>query len=494
MNKKIKILALMDSPTVSTGFGILAKNILKKLNETDKYDITVVGINYRGTINKEDLEKYPYTMTPAQPVGYSDIYGRGRTIQILTGKDIDIKAGFDLLFTIQDHFILAGTDNLAEGYNFSLRIKQLQKEILLNEKVDKNYLFNWIGYYPVDGRLQDYWVTQGIALCDYPISYTEFGKDEMLRFDTDKLNLKNRVEIIPHGVNTKDFYPLKDEEIKEFRKRYFQNEVKDDDFLIVNVSRNQIRKDLMSTLKAYAEYKKINDKAKLYLHSKRNDVGGDLWEIAKQVGLKETDILLPINFNEMYGFPIETINKIYNSADVLLTTTLGEGWGFINTEAMAVNKIIIAPANSSIPEIIGMKDIYEKEVNIDYIEKNINTLRGIPVKSGYGLNDFICMGIIDNGVIRPKTDIEDIVVKLDWVYKNKDKANKIAQQGYNWVQTISWDNVVNKWEQIFDKAYNELEKQRKINIKLNRNDICFCSSGKKYKHCHGNNGNNGSND
>ena len=40
---KIKVLVLADSPTVSTGFGVLSRNLLKELYKTANYDFTVIG-------------------------------------------------------------------------------------------------------------------------------------------------------------------------------------------------------------------------------------------------------------------------------------------------------------------------------------------------------------------------------------------------------------------------------------------------------------------
>ena len=511
-DKKIKVLALLDSPTVSTGFATVSKNVLKKLNDTGKYDITVVGINYHGTLTREQQSKYPYSFTPAMPAGYSDAYGRGRVVQILSGNDREIRPGFDLLFTIQDHFILQGADQVAEGYNFSKRIKELQSEIIENPNYDINYLFSWIGYYPVDGKLQQKWVNKGIGYCDYPVAYTQFGKDQILTHDNDTIKLKDRTKIIPHGVNIKDFYPLSQEEIDEFRTNYFPKEIEKDAFIIMNVNRNQIRKDIASTIKAFAKYKKINPKAVLYIHAKQIDQGGDLWEIAQQFGLEiGKDMLLPSNFNEMFGIPVDILNKIYNCADVLVSTTLGEGWGFINTEAMAVKKPLLTPANTAMPEIIGMNNIYEKEVGLSYVRTHLKSLRGIPVLSGYGENDFVSMGSLDNSVIRPKVDIDDLVAKLDWVYNNPKDAQTIAKNGYKWVQELEWENVSKQWEELFDKAYSDLEAERKLGhttrptavmqkdgktipvnskgekIKIRPNDPCFCKSSKKYKVCCGKN-------
>lgn len=468
--KKRKVLALLDSPTVSTGFASVARNILKQINDTGLYDVTVIGINHYG--DWYDQEKHPFKIYPAMPYGYTDMFGRGLAFQILQGSHKTIRPPFDLFFTIQDHFILYGDDTSSRGFNLSTRIKALQLAILENGKVSLDNLFNWIGYFPVDGTLRKEWVQEGIAMADYPVSYTRYGAVEMLRHDSKDVRLEERLNIIPHGVNLKEFYPLEKKEIKKFRKKFFGGHVKDDTFLIVNVSRNQPRKDLSRTMKIFAEYKKINPKAFLYLHAKPQDIGGDLWHIAKQLGIEEgKDMACPsAAFNEMFGVPIETLNKIYNSADVLLTTTLGEGWGFINTEAMAVRKPILAPANTSIPEIFNMENIHDNQPDIEYMEKNYETLRGIPIKCGTG-NDWITYGGSDNSVIRPLTNVRDGVKKLDWVYNNKDKVQKIVDNGYKYATELSWDNVCKSWVKLFDDAYNNVvEARAKGHIKSSKNN------------------------
>lgn len=472
---KIKVLVLADSPTVSTGFGVLSRNLLKELYKTANYDFTVIGINYRG--GWYDQTKFPYKIYPAMPNGYTDPYGRGLLHQVLSGRHPDIKGPFDLVFIIQDHFILAGAD-LPQPFNLAKEIKKIQLEILKRPDY-KDHLFNFIFYTPVDGNLRPYWVQDTIGMADYPVSYTEYGKREMLKYDIDKL-VENKLTVIPHGVSVENFYPISDAERIEFRNTYFGGNVKEDTFLIVNISRNQIRKDLARTLEVYAKYKKINPKAHLYLHCKDFDQGGDLWEIAFQLGLKEGDFSLPGSFEIDKGVSVEILNKIYNSADCLLTTTLGEGWGFINTESMAVKKPIIAPVNSSIPEIFGVEE--GDLIDIEGLEKNYKKWRGIPVKLG----TFINFGAVDNGVLRPITDVNDAVIKLDWVFNNPTKVKVMTENAYKFVNNLTWANISEEWDLLFKKAYNKaIELREEIGRGRGKNEPCYCGSGLKYKHCHG---------
>ena len=101
MDKKIKILALCDSPTCATGFAQVSRNILRMLYETGKYDIDVIGINHDG--NPYDRDKFPYRIWPAQnhlipDAKYHDLFGRQLYLDKLgTGT-------YDLTWILQDTF------------------------------------------------------------------------------------------------------------------------------------------------------------------------------------------------------------------------------------------------------------------------------------------------------------------------------------------------------------------------------------------------------
>ena len=45
---KIKVLAYCDSPTCATGFGTVSRNIFEGLQNTGRYQVDVLGINYWG--------------------------------------------------------------------------------------------------------------------------------------------------------------------------------------------------------------------------------------------------------------------------------------------------------------------------------------------------------------------------------------------------------------------------------------------------------------
>lgn len=437
-NKKIlrRVLVLADSPTVASGFGVLTKNLLKQLQATGKYLIDIIGINYHGDFY--DTVAHPYRLYTAVSKNSQDLFGRPRAIESLAGKDHALVGPWDIFFTVNDHFIL---EVISEP------VTKLQEQ--LKKLGYPESQFKWIGYYPIDSSLRENWVNNSIMKPDYPIVYTEYGKNEVLKFDKDG-KYKDKLEVIYHGVNTEEFYPISDEEKKKFRKEYFGGKVGPDTFLITNISRNQYRKDIARTMKIYSEFKKRHPDSYLYLHSKVQDAGGSLEEIARNFGLRtDEDWTTPGAFDENKGYPVDIINKIYNISDVTISTTMGEGWGFYLTESMAAGTLTMGPTNTSVLEILGS-------------DKIDDTVRGIPIDCGTNSSEWFCGGLQDNERIRPLTNVEDGVKKLSWVYDNPTEAAVIAKRGHEWAKQLNWRNIYSKWDRIFEKAWSDLEKDRTL--------------------------------
>lgn len=442
-----RILAWMDTPRSATGFSTVARNVLYELNKTGKYIIDVIGINDVG--GYYDIEKYPYRIYPACPLGERDLFGRPRLLKSLLGQDRQLEAPWDILFTLQDTFTIEPIMNQL------LDIKKAWHE--------KGYSFKHIGYFPVDSDLKANWITDAILLSDYPVVYTKYGKKccetGLLARDTDSLkDVQERVKVIYHGINLKDFHPVKDEVIKDFRRQYFGGKVRDETFLVTRVDRNQPRKDFARTMKVFKEFQKRRPDSYLYLHCKAQDAGGSILEIARQFDLKpQEDFALPANFDENVGAPLEILNLIYAASDCVLSTTLGEGFGLTITEPMRTKTPVLAPNITSVPEIFGTQTIVNQEhmANI-----NPTTHRGIVVKAEVNQTDWFCMGLQDNERIRPLTSVEDAVEKLVWLYDNPDKGKKIAENAFNWISQLSWEVVCRDWKAVFDEAYGQVVKER----------------------------------
>ena len=306
--KKKKILMLVDY-IARTGFGSVSKNIVRELKKNfgEELYLHIVAINYFGEPFYED--ENTFVISARKNDVQDDPYGRFFFLKTLKETN-----DFDGIFICQDLGVICPFVEVLE------HIKAEKKE-----QNRKN--FKSIFYFPADCRLV-YELTRNLEFFDLLVTYTEYGRKEVLRF---RPELKHKIKVIPHGNNSKDFFPLSDEERTKFRKEYFGENA--DKFIITNVNRNQPRKDIPNTIFGFIEarnnWSQDLPKPFLYLHLHPKDpMGWDIRGIMLQTDLKENvDYkLLPIEMEQGMA-ELDTLNKIYNASDVYLSTTLGEGWG-----------------------------------------------------------------------------------------------------------------------------------------------------------------------
>ncbi len=401
--KKIKVLAYCDSPTCATGFGTVSRNILSGLHATGKYEIDVLGINYWG-----DPHNFPFRIWPTGINTDRDPYGRKKVFTMIQQMD------FDILFFLQDTFIL---DFLPE---------------LHTKLYEQGKKFKSICYYPIDGVPKESWL-QNVGVCDYIIAYSEFGKSESIKALPEiKIPM-----VIPHGVNTKEYFKIDKEDAAAFRTHFFGAQA--NKFVFTNLNRNQQRKDIPRTVAAFSEFHKEVPESLLYLHMAKKDQGWDLPEVISAYGLSITeDVIFPENFGPNQGYPRNIVNMIYNISDCIISTTLGEGWGLSWIEAMATKTPVIMPRNTAMIE-------------------NITKDRGWLVNSGTNPSLFTVVPN-DNEIIRPLVDVEDMVKAMKEVYYDAEEAKKRVDNAYDWITTnMEWaNNIVPKWQVVFDTAYENL--------------------------------------
>ena len=438
--KETKRVLILADFCCATGFAMVAQNVVAQLLK-DKdvvYQIDIVGINYHGMPN-EWQGVYPRVRVfPAMLISSNDLFGRTGFLSMLS-------AGvYDLAWILQDTF---NVEPIME------KIMELRKSLAVNNKK----LFRLIFYFPIDAKPKENWIKKSVSLADVPVVYTQYGYDECIAVDP---QLESKLKIIPHGVDTAIFHPIDQKDIDEFRGHYFLDRTKDK-FLVTNVNRNQPRKDIARTMQIFRLFKNQCPDAVLYLHMNKYDVAYNLDEVARNYELiPNEDYICPANFQEHDGLPLEAVNAIYNASQVVMTTSLGEGWGLSMTEAMACKTPVIAPNHTSLTEIL------------EY--------RGTLVSAGKRNSDWVVLQA-DNERMRPIVDVAEYVDKLVWIHNNYKEAKALAEKAYEYVtKNWTWDIIGEEWRQTFKNALI-IEPEKK----MGRNDPCYCLSGRKFKNCHG---------
>ncbi len=440
-----RILVLADF-ACATGFAKVAENVVAQLLKETRvsYQIDVIGINYFGLPTQWQKIFPAVRIFPALNVAKGDVFGRSGFMEMIA------TGAYDFAWILQDTF----------------QIEPIGQDLIdLRNKLAEagKKTFRIVYYFPIDATPKENWIKKTVSLFDAPVVYTEYGKAECLKIDPE---LKDRLRVIPHGIDTSVFKPLADRKLVEkFRHDYFLG-FADDKFLITNVNRNQPRKDIARTLAAFKYVKQQVPEALLYLHMKSNDVAYNVKEVARNYELiPEKDFVVPDNFDEHTGFSEDIVNLIYNSSQAVVSTTLGEGWGLSITEAMATKVPVVAPDHTSIAEILADG-------------------RGLLAKAGSNISEWITIQA-DNERMRPLTNIADMVEKIVYLrnnYKSPEVQGMIEKAYQHVTENWTWDKIGQTWRDLlYDLASSE-----KV-VKVGRNDPCpeCLKQGKtvKYKHC-----------
>lgn len=421
--KNKTILCLFDYIAL-TGFGTVTKNLVPMIKRQFGENITlhICAINYLGDPIYEQDGTVVFSALKAATK--EDPFGRLGFLKILQDSN-----DYDGIFIIQDLGVI-------------LPIVPHLKFIKEEKKRANKKNFKSIFYFPVDCKLIPQ-LTKDLEFFDTIITYTEFGREEVLKL---RPELRGKLKVIPHGTNLKDFYPLPKEEVLAFRKEYFNDE--GEKFIISNINRNQYRKDIPATIFAFIEAKenwKIkNRKPYLYLHMNPSDTkaGWDLRAILNQTNLIEgVDYQFPEKEFENIGVPVETMNKIYNSSDLSVTTTLGEGWGLSVTESFSVCLPVICPNGTSFKEMSGNgKRAHVIDGLMPYASMADNIVR--EACNPYDVAESILY--MANSICGLNEDLG-----------GQEQVKDMQMAAFDYARLLSWDGelIAGRWEEYFKATY-----------------------------------------
>lgn len=417
-----RILCLFDH-YARTGYGTVSEQLIAHLIEhfgTD-FGFHIIATNYFGDPMEVVMKGQVVVYVEKAVITDKEIaeehkemnnFGIMKFVERLTTMD------FDGIFIMQDLGIVKPLIPILKGLKEGKRAANRKQ-------------FKSVFYFPVDGDLASSYF-DGLEFFDLSVTYTEYGRKQALNANPHLKSGKN-LTVIPHGISTEDFHLVTAEEVSKFREEYF-GDATHEKFIVGVINRNQPRKDIPTAILGFVEAKKNwdnrNYKPFLYLHMHPKDPKGwDLRQILGLCGLVEgEDYMFPKSEDPNYQVDTKTLNLIYNSIDVYLSTSKGEGWGLTAVEAMATATLCILPDNTSYTEI--------------------GTGRAIM------LNCTMPVVTIDDNLIRYLC--EDLEVGAELIYSSKLTAEahkKITDSAMDFVKNNTWHEVCKKWRDLFKKAY-----------------------------------------
>lgn len=199
----------------------------------------------------------------------------------------------------------------------------------------------FIPWFPVDAEPVNAETLQVVQKADYPIVYSKFGQSEMKTNGVD-------CRYIPHGVDGSVYKPGD----KKAARRFLN--LPEDAYIVLMVAANQgNRKSYPEQIQAFARFHAKHPESILYLHSTkrpRTKDGIELDGITKSLGIEHVTYYTD-EYAMVLGISEESMATIYQSADVLLSGTRGEGFGVPIIEAQACGIPVITTRFTAMPEL-----------------------------------------------------------------------------------------------------------------------------------------------
>jgi glycosyltransferase involved in cell wall biosynthesis len=396
VTKKTKILWVADFVAM-TGFGRVSGAILPRLK--NDFEFVVLACNWHGDACEEQKD---FKMYPASNRFQQAPFGEQRIREIVEREQPDI------VFSLNDPWIVS------EQYRQVQDLHQQNKFKFVGYLTMDSY--NWIG--GIDPHVNEW---------DALIAFTEFGAHEFV-----KGGVRKPIAIIPHGLDKELFYPM---DKADCRRKLG---LKEDLFIVLNANRNQFRKRIDITIKAFAQFAIGKPEAQLYLHMGSRDQGWSVMDLfgreMSKVGLDPNGRIIMTSPSE--GPPnvsVEMLNIIYNACDVGVNTTKGGGWELVNFEHAACGVPQIVPDHTSTKEIF---EGYGELIKTEHVDVDVNYAREMPCPSAEHLTEI-----------------------LNALYHDPERRRQVGDACYQRVTDLqfSWDTVASQFGGIFEDVMNQVD-------------------------------------
>lgn len=392
-DRKLKVLFVGDLVT-PTGFSQVLHNIIAP--NLEDFEIVGLGVNYKG-----DPHNYKFPIYPAMVSGSGNIYGIDRLINLVRSEK------FDIIFILNDSWVI------------SYYLEALKKN------VDANAMPKIVVYFPVDSTYHNKSWYRDFDIVSRAFTYTEFGRKVV----NDTIP-EMEIEVIPHGVNSKDFYQTHENRTLSKIELFGDSISKmggepEDLFVVLNGNRNQPRKKLDVTIEGFSLFARNKPATvRLYMHTGVIDSSIDIRTISKRFSVDDRIIMTNL-VQGVQRVPLEKLNQIYNACDVGINTSLGEGWGLVNTEHAVTGAVQIVPNHSSCAELFSDCGIL------------MNTVANITFDNSQTVGKLVSP--------------EEVAKSLEIIYSDVELRKELSKKSIEKFtkKEFQWTYIANQWAEVF---------------------------------------------
>lgn len=442
----MKLFVVTDSPLRQTGLARIAQNCLRRwASHFERIDIWAIGFDGYTSRTDSPWLQPPFRLLPGS-VEDGAWYNAERLQKIINHLNGDA-SDYTHVWLSHDHFPFSHS-----GFPRTLArlcdLRNIQSS-------------HWVG---VDCPLTES-DTEIIRCVDRPVAYTKYGREMMLNAlngeavptGAEPSTLDPRPStltgVIPLGIDPSVYRPLDEDRLK-IRSDLFRGWLAPEDILLLNVNMNQRRKDVVRSLELLAQLHAAGyHQFKLLMHMNEQSTGPcelHIEKVGQQLGLKpgvhwrhSADVFR----GSMAKLPEADLNRIYNAADLLITTTLGEGWGLSITEALAAGCPVAVPDHTSCGEIV----------------RTVRTLDPAAYERTllFELETGAIALAADNSRLRHRVDLADATFKIICALHSGwfDPMRRGAATSPSFLQWLSWDGIASQWMDVFRSGKRQMAPQ-----------------------------------
>lgn len=405
---KTRVLFFGTHPKQFNGYSKVVYEIMKGMSKKEDYEFFVYGFQncHNNPLHRLDMPEN-VTVYDAQL------------------NETPTKMGFGIT-EIKD-FVSMNKPDVCIVYNDMIILHQVITQ-LVAAKQEFNLNFKIIAY------IDQIYLNQKKVFIDYINKNVD--KAMLFTEDWEKCIVDQGLTVptcyLPHGINKMSYFPID----KKIARQYFN--MKPDDFLILNLNRNQPRKRWDTCIKAFAEIvsRHKDDPIKMIIGTAVQGAWNLLEmyerELKKRGVSMEEGIKHIIILDRPQQMSDEETNILYNVADIGINTCDGEGFGLCNFEQAAIGIPQIVPRLGGFTEFFDEESVHFAEPSIAYYVDNSR--------------DMVCGEAL-------MCDYNEFVYGIEMYYQNAETRKTHGEKcRKRIIGDFSWEKIIDKMCGIIDET------------------------------------------
>ncbi len=292
----------------------------------------------------------------------------------------------------------------------------------------------WALYFPIDGTRPDgslptSWL-ELLREVDFPVAMTRFGQRVVREAGID-------ADYIPHGVDLDTFCPPADRDAVKSKLGLGNR------FVVLSDSRNQPRKLLHRLLDIFSKVASIHPEALLHLHTDPDDEFSRtaMYSYNLRADVAHFGLSDQVRFSEGFvmrrgaGLTTAELARYYQSADVHLLASSGEGFGLPTLQAAAAGVVPLAVDYSANPELLADHG------------------QAIPVAEWID-NEF--------GIRRAMIDVGAAATAISRFCEDRALLGRRSEASRQFALQYGWPAIVDQWDQLLHDVCGSRRGRRRI--------------------------------